>query len=30
VVNELGFYPVELGRLLERREEIRAAVETFL
>jgi HD-like signal output (HDOD) protein len=30
VVSDLGFYPVELGRLLERREDIRAAVETFL
>jgi HD-like signal output (HDOD) protein len=30
VVNDLGFYPVELGRLLERRDDIRASVETFL
>jgi len=30
LLQELGIYPVELGRLLERRDEIRASVETFL
>jgi HD-like signal output (HDOD) protein len=30
LLNELGFYPVEVGRLLERRDDIRASVETFL
>ena len=30
LLDELGFYPVELGRLLERRDDIRASVETFL
>lgn len=30
LLQDLGIYPVELGRLLERRDEIRASVETFL
>jgi HD-like signal output (HDOD) protein len=30
LLGDLGFYPVELGRLLERRDEIRASVESFL
>ena len=30
LLTELGLYPVELGRLLERRDNIRASIETFL
>ncbi len=30
VLQEIGLYPVELGRLLEQRENVLAAVETFL